>query len=138
MDTAAEKNVIVPLQINTCAKCLEYMVVKPPQMLNILTWPSGSLVMYAKYQINKKKRKIKKKKKKEDVTFKHKGYGMKEEKARQQKKNVGTFIVHDVMEEKILWNNSMSKGSSVSPTSSYLDFVSVCYNSIVNYNNCIS
>lgn len=63
---------------------------------------------------------------------------MKEEKARRFKKNVGTFIVHDVMEEKILWNNSMSKGSSVSPTSSYLDFVSVCYNSIVNYNNCIS
>lgn len=23
-----------------------------------------------------------------------------------KKKNVGTFIVHDVMEEKILWNNS--------------------------------
>lgn len=42
------------------------------------------------------------------------------------------------MEEKILWNNSMSKGSSVRPTSSYLDFVSVYYNSIVSYNNCIS
>lgn len=55
-----------------------------------------------------------------------------------KKKSVGTFIVHDVMEEKILWNNSMSKGSSVSPTLSYLDFVSACYNSIVNYNNYIS
>lgn len=63
---------------------------------------------------------------------------MKEEKAQQLKKNVGTFIVHDVMEEKILWNNSMSKGSSVRTTSSYLDFVSVYYNSIVSYNNCIS
>lgn len=77
-------------------------------------------------------------KKKREVIFKHKGYGTKEEKARQLKKKVGTCIVHDVMEEKILWNNSMSKGSSVSPTSSYLDFVSVCYSSIVNYNNCIS
>lgn len=43
---------------------------------------------------------------------------MKEGKAKQLKKNVGTFIVHDVMEEKILWNNSVSKGSSVSPISS--------------------
>lgn len=63
---------------------------------------------------------------------------MKKEKAKQLKKNVGTSIVHDVMEEKILWNNSVSKGSSVSPTLSYLDFVTVCYNSIVSYNNCIS
>lgn len=42
MDTAAEKNVIVPLQINACANCFEYVVVKPLQMLNILTWWSAS------------------------------------------------------------------------------------------------
>lgn len=38
----AEKNVIVPLQINACANCLEYAVVKPLHILKILTWPSGS------------------------------------------------------------------------------------------------
>lgn len=40
MDTAAEKNVIVPLQINVCDNYLEYVVVK--HVLNILTWSPGS------------------------------------------------------------------------------------------------
>lgn len=58
---------------------------------------------------------------------------MKKEKAKQcLKKIVGTFMAHDVMEEKILWNNSMSKRSSIGTALSCLDFVSEGNNCIVN------